>query len=155
MTPLQSLNAMIRADFKEKHPEIPDRLAPNKPMKCNSANSLTQCIIKYIKLTGGQAERISTTGRMLDQSKVVTNVLGQRYRIGSSKYIPGTGTRGSADISAIVGGRSLKIEVKYGRDRQSSEQVAYQSSVEKAGGIYYLARTFDEFYEWYNNKFIQ
>jgi hypothetical protein len=153
MTPLATLNALISAEFIRQHPENPYPLKSN--LKCNSANSLTQCIIRYIRLMGGQAERISTTGRMLDQSREVTNVLGQRYRIGSAKYIPGTGTRGSADISATVRGRSVKIEVKWGKDRQSEAQRAYQANVEMAGGVYYLARTFDEFYEWFNSTLNQ
>jgi hypothetical protein len=150
MKPLSILNQMIREEFARKHPEIPERLAPNKPMKSNTANNLTQAIIKFIKLSGWQAERISTSGRVIDQSKVVTNVLGHQYRIGSSKYIPGTGTKGSADISATIKGRSVKIEVKVGKDRMSEAQKVYQANIEMAGGVYVMARSFDDFYTWFN-----
>ena len=66
-------------------------------------------------------------------------------------FTPSTGTKGSADISAIIQGRSVKIEVKFGKDRQSEVQKQYQESVESAGGIYYIAKDFDSFILFYNN----
>ena len=65
-------------------------------------------------------------------------------------WTKGTSTAGSADISATIKGRSVKIEVKYGRDVQSQVQKDYQNKIETAGGIYYIARDFDTFVEWYN-----
>ena len=35
----------------------------------------------------------------------------------------------------------------------SDHQKAYQKQVERAGGIYYIARNFDDFYVWYNQVF--
>ena len=63
----------------------------------------------------------------------------------------GTSTAGSADISATIKGRSVKIEVKIGRDRQSDAQKRYQEMIERAGGTYYIARDFDEFVEFYHD----
>ena len=152
MTPIQHLNELELAAFKAKWPGMP--YPPPMKNSATGANGLTKCIIKYIKLTGGQAERINTMGRVIDDSRVVENCLGHRYKIGSSKYIPGTGTKGSADISATIKGRAVKIEVKWGKDRQSEAQKVYQANVEMAGGVYYIARTFDEFYKWYNATFL-
>jgi hypothetical protein len=114
-----------------------------------TANALTYAIISWINLNGYQAERISTTGRYVDNSKIVTDVLGNRKKIGSGKYIKGTGTNGSADISATIKGKSIKIEVKIGKDKQSEAQIKYQQMIEKAGGIYFIAKNFDEFYGFY------
>jgi hypothetical protein len=114
-----------------------------------TANGLTTAIIAWINLNGYQAERISTTGRWIDNSKIVTDVLGNRKKIGSGKYIKGTGTNGSADISATIKGKSIKIEVKIGKDRQSEAQIKYQQMIEKAGGIYFIAKNFNEFYGFY------
>jgi hypothetical protein len=47
----------------------------------------------------------------------------------------------------------VKIEVKIGRDRQSVEQKAYAEAVERAGGLYVVARTFEEFIGWYGINF--
>lgn len=47
----------------------------------------------------------------------------------------------------------MKIEIKHGKDRQSEAQKRYQADIEMAGGIYYIAKTFDEFYQWYKQRF--
>jgi hypothetical protein len=65
-----------------------------------------------------------------------------------------TSTPGSADISATIKGRSVKIEVKIGKDRQSEAQKRYQDAIESAGGVYIIARDFDSFVEWYD-QFIE
>ncbi|WP_286855988.1 MULTISPECIES: hypothetical protein [unclassified Proteiniphilum] len=140
--------------FKEKQNRYGDQpYLVKRKYSDRSANELTKSIIAYIRLLGGQAERINTTGRVIDGRKTYTDVLGHRRTIGSTKWIPGTGTAGSADISATINGKSVKIEVKYGRDRQSEAQKRYQAEIERAGGIYYVAKTFDDFFHWYNDKF--
>jgi hypothetical protein len=44
----------------------------------------------------------------------------------------------------------VKIEVKVGKDRQSDAQKRYQESIERAGGVYLIARDFDSFVEWFD-----
>ena len=150
MKPLDHLKALRLADTKSKYPNVPEIALPKIEYNPNSANGLTKCILDFLNLSGHQAERINTMGRMLDNRKTVTDVIGRQKTIGSTKYIPTTGTKGSADISATINGRSVKIEVKYGKDRQSSDQKSYQEQVEKAGGVYIIAKDFDSFYEWFN-----
>ena len=118
-----------------------------------TANGLTKCIILYVRLRGGQAERINTMGRPIDRRKVYQDAVGLTRSIGSIEWIKGTGTRGSADISATIKGQSVKIEVKIGTDRQSQAQKEYEKNIEAAGGIYYIARDFTSFVEWYHSKF--
>jgi hypothetical protein len=115
----------------------------------STANGLTKCVIDYINFNGGQAERISNTGRYIDDSKIVTDVLGNRKKIGTGKYIKGTGTNGTADISATFKGKSIKIEIKM-KDKQSEVQKEYQQAIERAGGIYFICHNFDEFLEKFN-----
>lgn len=136
------------ASSQAKHPNMHPDCIPRPVYSDKTANGLTKMVIDWITLNGGQAERISNMGRYIDSSKVVTNVLGQRIKIGSGKFIPGAGTNGTADISAIIKGRSVKIEIKM-KDKQSDAQKKYQESVERAGGIYYIVRSFDEFIEKY------
>ena len=119
----------------------------------DTANGLTKCIIAYIKYRGGQAERINTTGVPLDKRRMVTDVLGHRRQIGSVQWRRSGSTVGSADISATIRGRSVKIEVKVGRDRQSDAQRRYQAAVEQAGGLYYIAHDFTSFVDWYQTNF--
>jgi len=131
--------------------KMPKEYVPKTVFNDNTANSLTKAIVTWINLNGYQAERISTTGRYIDNSKIVTDVLGNKKRIGSGKYIKGSGTNGSADISATIKGRSIKIEVKIGKDRQSDAQKEYQAMIERAGGIYFIAKDFDEFMMFYKS----
>jgi F0F1-type ATP synthase alpha subunit len=101
-------------------------------------------------MSGMQAERINTTGRYVENKTTFVDIVGRQRTIGSGKYIKGTGTKGSADISATIFGRSIKIEIKYGKDIQSQAQKEYQQSIEQAGGIYIIVRDFDSFLEWFN-----
>lgn len=89
----------------------------------------------------------------MDTRKTFTDVIGRTRIVGSTKWIPGTGSNGTADISATINGRSVKIEVKVERDRQSEAQRLYQACIEQAGGIYLIVRSFEQFYEWYNEEF--
>lgn len=146
---LKSLKELAIKVNKEKYPLTPDfaRVTPKYTDK--TANGLTKCIVDFLNMSGYQAERISTTGRYIDNKTVVTDSMGFQKTIGSGKWIPGSGTKGSADISATIKGKSVKIEVKIGKDRQSDAQKKYQESIERAGGIYFIARNFDDFFNFY------
>ena len=149
---VKELEALANAAARKKFPEIPqDWLAPRK-FRDDSANGLTKCIIDFLRFKGCQAERINNTGRLIDNQKTFTDVVGRKRSIGHKKWIKGTGTKGTADISATIAGRSVKIEVKFGRDRQSKAHKDYQQQIEQAGGIYVIAQTFKEFHNWYNEK---
>src|SRR3990167_7220588 len=144
MKPIQLLSNLEHERSCLKSPSMPKDYVPRFKYTDKTANGLTRCIVDWITFHGGQAERISTTGRVIDKSKVVTDIMGQTRKIGSSSYIPGTGTKGSADISATIQGRSVKIEVKM-KDKQRIHQIKYQQSIENAGGQYWLCHDFDEF----------
>ena len=151
MKSIDHLKALRLAKTKAQYPNVPDIALPKIEYNPNSANGLTKCILDFLNLSGHQAERINTMGRMLDNRKTYTDVIGRTKTIGSTKYIPTTGTKGSADISATIKGKSVKIEVKYGKDRQSKNQKAYQEQIENAGGYYYIAKDFDSFYDWFQD----
>jgi len=124
--------------------------------KGTPANKLTKQVIDFLTWSGHQAERISTTGRAIDQTVQVTDVLGRTRTIGGVKWIPTSGTRGSADISATIKPQGqryaipVKIEVKIGRDRQSEDQKTYQERIEQSGGVYWIVREFDQFISLYD-----
>ncbi|MGC6429850.1 MAG: hypothetical protein ACON5F_02295 [Jejuia sp.] len=131
-----------------RYPNFPYH--PPTKYRDDSANGLTRCIIDFLNHKGQQAERINNTGRQIDRRKTVTDVLGRQRTVGSTEWIKGTGQNGTADISSTIDSKSIKIEIKIGKDRQSNSQKEYQRQVEQAGGIYIIARTFQGFYEWYN-----
>lgn len=148
------------------HERKPKKTAYNKPEavkrleqvtgnkhRDDTANGLTRCIVDYLHYKGWQAERINTTGIPIDTRQQVTDILGRSRTIGSVEWRPSGSTVGSADISATIGGRSVKIEVKIGRDKMSEAQRRYQRDIEQAGGLYYIARNFTGFWKWYQQTF--
>ena len=146
-TALKALNQLADQAKRLKYPGQPYLVAAKYSDK--TANKLTSCIISWIRLHGYQAERISITGRQIDKRQTYTDVLGHQRTIGTLKWIPTSGSRGSADISATIAGKSVKIEVKIGRDYQRPDQVKYQRDIEAAGGLYFIASTFEQFHTWY------
>ena len=135
------------------HPNMPERYLARAKYRDDTANGLTRCIIDYIRLHGGQAERVNTTGIPIDRRREVTDVLGHSRTIGSIEWRTGGGTNGSADISATIRGQSVKIEVKIGKDKQSKAQRQYQAAIEQAGGLYLIAKDFNSFVAWYQENF--
>ncbi len=143
------LESLAMENARTKHPGMP-YLAP-RTYRDDTANGLTKCIIDFLRLRGHQAERISCTGRYIDNSKVVTDCLGFKRRIGSGRWIPGSMQRGTADISATILGLSVKVEVKIAKDGQSDKQREYQIQVEQSSGIYIIANSFQHFLDQYYN----
>ena len=146
---ISKLIELKRKQLRSEYPNIPDHAVPTPKYTDKTANKLTKCVVDFINLSGGQAERISNTGRYVDERVKYKDTLGHTKVIGSGKWIKGSGTLGTADISAVINGRSVKIEVKIGKDRQSEHQKKYQQSIERAGGLYWIVKTFDDFYEQY------
>lgn len=147
---IKHLEALALANDRVKYPTLPEGARYIGKYTDRTANGLQKCIIDFLRFNGWQCERISVTGRYIDNTKVVTDVLGNKRKIGSGKYIPSSMQRGSADLSATIAGRSIKVEIKIGKDRQSEHQKQYQHEVERAGGQYWLVRSFEGFLQMYN-----
>ena len=146
---VKELERLADEDAARRHPSIArEHLAPRK--YCDrDANSLTRCVIDFLNLSGHMAERINCTGRYMDRSQTFEDVTGKVRTIGTGQWIPTSGMKGTADISATINGRSVKIEIKM-KDKQSEVQREYQRRIEAAGGIYLIVRSFAEFMDWYN-----
>lgn len=137
--PLRQLSRITDEQRKARRPTVPDHAWGSRTIfRENTANELTRSIIAFIEIIGGQAERINSMGRQISNK-------------GRTKWVYGTGTNGTADISATWKGISIKIEVKATKgEKQSKYQKEYQRSIEQAGGIYIQARSFDGFlYEFF------
>lgn len=146
---LPLLKELALQDSISRHPTLPAYARHVRTYNDRTANGLTRCIIDFLRFSGWQAERINCTGRPQDNTKVVEDITGFSRRIGSVKWLPTSGQKGTSDISATIVGRSVKIEIKM-RDRQSPDQKSYQLQVEQSGGLYWLVRSFDEFMNFYN-----
>lgn len=146
---LKQLKALAIAHSRTRYPNMPEAARSTRNYSDKSAGGLQKCIIDFLTFSGHQCERISVTGRYMDTSKVVTDTLGFKRRIGSGKWIGSSMQKGSADLSATIWGRSVKIEVKM-KDKQSPDQAKYQEQVERAGGLYWICHSMDEFLQYYN-----
>lgn len=142
--------------FEKQQKQYPNFPYPIKPKYTDAnTNALTKCVIDYIKLRGFHAERINSTGAIIDKRTTSTDVLGNIRTVGSVEWIKSTTQSGTADISATIQGRSVKIEIKCketGDNYQSEAQKEYQKQIENAGGVYLIVRTFEDFYNWFNHK---
>lgn len=137
---VKDLERLAHDRFRTEHPNFPEYAIPSQSYRDDTANGLTRCVVDFIRYNGGQAERINTTGV-------------PEQRGGRIVWRKSNTTKGSADISATITGRSVKIEIKIGADRQSEAQKRYQTAVERAGGLYFIARDFTSFVEWYGETF--
>jgi hypothetical protein len=131
---IKGLERMADAEALRLHPTCP-ALAPRK-FRDDTANGLTACITTYIRLCGAFCSRLNNTG-IYD------------HRI--NRYRPGTSRKGLPDILATYKGMSLMIEVKAGKDRMSDHQEKIMQEQQQSGGLYYVARNFSDFKEWFDN----
>ena len=140
---LKELTRLKTEAILEKHPNFPRIGFPTtKPFTDKTANGLTRAIVDYIRLTGNYGERINNVG-VYDAKRGV-------YRKGGTR-------KGIADIMATkriqagerTYGVSVAIEVKIGKDRLSEYQQTVKEEIERSGGVYIVARNWDQFYkEW-------
>ena len=110
----------------EKHPLLPPHALVKKRFKDTTANELTKTIIwDMYHVRGGVAYRINN-GAVYDVKKKV-------YR------------KGVPDIIGIIDGRFFGIEVKIGADRQSADQKEIEKEINDAGGVYFVAKSYDDY----------
>jgi hypothetical protein len=114
----------------KKHPYIERYQLIRDNLRDDTANALTNCIVKYLTVKGYFAARVNTMGNFNRQ-------LG-RYVYSGSK-------RGMADITSVINGKHVSIEIKTGKDRPRPEQLRTKSEIESAGGTYLFVRSFDDF----------
>lgn len=157
-----TLTELSELEARTRHatvcPDMPFAYLARTKYTDKTANGLTKCIVDFLNLSGHQAERIRSEGRMIDNTKQVTDVLGHRKTIGSVKFIKASSQNGTADISATVRvnvmgqviGIACKWEVKM-KDKQSDAQKQYELNVTTAGGKYFLVHSWAEFYEQYQS----
>lgn len=126
---------IVKTETERKFPEKYKPKAKSK--KQSPANALTDSICKYIKLNSGIAYRVNSQGQY--DAK-----LGRWRKSGMKKGLP--------DIIAIYNGLFVGIEVKIGRDKQSEDQKLREEEIEKAGGVYYIAKEFDSFKEYFDDN---
>lgn len=134
---LKELSALALNDFRKKHSAVPDHALPSFKYEDSTSNGLTKAITDFITFNGGYCTRINTQGQ---------------YNRKLGKFTRSTTKKGTADIHAILNGAHLSIEVKIGKDKLSPHQIKTAAEVKNAGGVYFVAKDFDCFYEWFNDQ---
>lgn len=137
---IKKLEELAFDEVKKEHPNFPYPVKPK--YSDNTTNGLTSCVIKYIEIRGFQAERINSIGQQIDIN-------------GAKRWVKGSSQLGTADVSATIQGRSVKIEIKCkatNDNYQSDDQKMYQKQIENAGGVYLIVRNFQDFFDWFNRK---
>jgi len=151
MSALEKLRQLKLAKTREMYPNVPEIALPKTEYNDRSANGLTRCVLDYLLLSGHFCERTGNEGRVIDGRKTYTDVIGRQKTIGTVKRIKSSGTKGTSDLKAVINGRMVAIEIKYGADRQSQHQKDYQAMVENAGGTYWIVKNFEQFLNLYEN----
>lgn len=139
-THIKRLQELAFSEKQRQHPDIPIHVIPKPKYSDKNANELTKSIIDFIKLNGGYAVRINVQGQYRES---------KQPGITGGKWTKSTTAKGTADIHAIHNGLHLSIEIKIAKDSQSPDQKKTQEQVEKAGGVYFIARDFDTFYTFF------
>ena len=65
------------------------------------------------------------------------------------KKKPGTFVQG--DLKLLINGIAIACEIKMPGDKLRPDQIKYKESYERAGGIYLIVRSFEEFLNFYNS----
>lgn len=95
---------------------------------------------------GHRATRINVQGQLVDaQEKQDSGAI-----ITVKKFRTSSTRKGTADISATIGGRACMLEIKYGKDRPSPAQIKEQAKERRAGGIYEFISTPQDFFDFYD-----
>lgn len=99
-------------------------------LRDNTANGLAGCLKAWSDVNEAHFQRMNTTGLYDHKLK--------RYRKSGA-------TKGVTDTLIIWKGKTLNIEIKIGNDKQSEGQKEMQRSIENAGGVYLIVKSFDNF----------
>lgn len=122
--------AVEAANRDKLEKRIDRKEAARKAKPKETANQITNNLIRAINLQPRcVAYRINNVG-VWDAAKEV-------YRKGNTQ-------KGIFDISAIIRGRAVWIEIKAGRDKPSHDQLIFQQEVRGAGGVAEFVYSTDE-----------
>jgi len=150
------LKELYFANQRKRYPNFPDDARTSPKYTDKNTKGLTNCVMDYIKFNGYHVERTGCEGRIIDDRKTFTDVIGRVRTIGTIRRVYSSSQRGTSDLKAIINGKFIAIEIKCfaTNDRQSAHQKAYQKQIEQSNGIYIIVKTFAQFYDWFN-KFVE
>ena len=104
-----------------------------------SANNLTKSIVRFLCFNDCVAWNVYNGGVYDPKLKV--------YRKNPTQK------RGVFDVCGFrkSDGRHIEIEIKWGRDKMSTEQSNHFEQLKSSGSLCFVARNFDEFEQWWES----
>lgn len=147
ITGLQVLSAMDKIQREIEAPSIPANYILGTKFQEKNANNVEKAIERFASIVGFLAERTKVQGRKMDATYKDT-ALG-RLTVSKAKFVTSTGRKGSSDMKLVIQGQYIACEIKFGKDTQKVDQKKYQADVERNGGLYIVAKTFEDFLIWY------
>ena len=132
---LQSFEREYNLRAYDNMPNVPEYARVRTRFRDDTANELTKAILAHLKYTGNFGARVNTTGV---------------YDSRRGMYRQTNARKGMADISAVIAGKPVQIEIKAGKDRARTDQLSVQAEYRAAGGIYEFVHNFPEYISMYN-----
>jgi hypothetical protein len=131
-TTIKQLNEFAIQLNAKKYEHVPPHAVPRpKVLSDKDANSLTASVLfDFIHIRGGYAFRVNNMG-VYDAKRGV-------YRKGGT-------VKGIPDIIGLIDGRFIGIEIKFGSDRMSADQMEMKREIESNGGIYIVAKRYEQY----------
>lgn len=133
---LRELNRKIW-EWKIASSSLPSHAVPRPRLSDKDANSLQKAVYEY--------SNYAREGLGHPINCAVIDVKGT-YRPGIGYTFSGT-TKGVSDLWLTIAGRSICLEVKIGKDRQSDHQKEFERRQKVAGGHYHLISSWDDFWK--------
>lgn len=110
-------------------------------------------ILKMLRAKGADPVKVQDSGKYIDNSKTVSDILGILRIIGSGEYVKDATVRpGRADVRCFYNGKMYNLEVKVGADRMSEAQINEQQRATLNGEEYVIIKTIDDFLDIYNEN---
>ncbi len=136
---IAELKRMHLEDSKAKYPNLPEHARPAGKYSAKDTNGLTNCVISWLNFRPDCfAFRINSQGQYDQKLK--------RYRKGGTR-------KGLPDIVASIRGQFYGIEVKFGRDKVSEDQVKILKETQNGGGRFLIVRDFQQFVNLMHDRF--
>lgn len=127
-------------------PEPKDFFYMNKRHRQYLSKYIESVMMQVLRHEGCNPEKPKDTGRYIDKSKVVTNVLGQKRKIGTGEWTKDNNVhKGTADVRCFYNGSMNNYEVKVGKDRMSEHQKHERLRAIQNGEKFYIIKTIQDF----------
>ena len=117
-------------------PNYPEFARVRTTFRDDTANGLAQLIQMHGLWNGYFVGRVNTTG-----------IYGQK----TGKFRRTGARKGMADLSVVIDGKPVQVEIKAGKDRARPDQLETAAAYEQAGGRYVFVHDFAEWLETYKS----